>query len=222
MLLLGRLCTFTSADLERKRKQKVANGTPTPQGNGESPPFPGMMPTPSTFKAPRGFTPPRKKSPPTEDLDYNDLEEKYNTAMVEWESLLEAFKAFPQYLGEEYQPLSPEFTSPRNSPFGISLQYRSYGIASIWMSYHMGLIHLHRSHPDMPPAAMVAAGIASKLTFQNAIEIGRIAAGLTENTSEMVDVTGLMGAAIIESAFPLFVAAIQVSSNPYVLMPVQG
>lgn len=182
------------------------------QGRGQSPPmFPGMLPSSGRFDLPRGFSPPRDsptQSGPPESED--DLEAQTAAAYREWEAIREAFEVFRAHLGPDFQPMGSDIATPVMSPFGPSLLYRTYSIAGIWLNYYMGLIVLYRARPFMPPIAMVAAGMSAPDTAQWANEIGRIAAGLHEDTSEVVDVSTLVAAVFIESGFCLFVAAIQV------------
>ncbi|TDZ65147.1 hypothetical protein CTRI78_v003651 [Colletotrichum trifolii] len=278
MLLLGRLCTFVSKDLARKRKAFKGFGPPGAQrkppneggppdgqgwpppgmasgmpggpppdlsgmgggprgpqsgmlgappggpggpppgmmssglgGPGASPPmFPGMLPNMGKATLPMGFSPPRDESPQpsetTEDLDTDAAEE---AATREWQSLREAFEVLRARFGPAFQPLGAEYADNRASPFGLTLQYRTFSVAGIWMNFYMGLIHLYRAHPKMPPAAMIAAGIQAQHTLGFAMEIGRIAAGLTEDMSAVTEISPLVGAALIESSFCLFVGAIQ-------------
>ncbi|KAJ5009521.1 putative transcriptional regulatory protein [Colletotrichum sp. SAR 10_99] len=178
MLLLGRLCSFASKDLARKKK---------------------------SFKGP-----PRDDSPPPPEMPEDlDSDVAMEAAMREWEGLREAFEILRSQFGPEFQALGAEYADHRHSPFGPTLQYRTFSVAGIWMNYYMGLIHLYRAHPRMPPAAMIAAGIQAQHTEKFAIEIGRIAAGLTDDVSNATEISTLVGAALIESAFCLFVGAIQ-------------
>lgn len=131
--------------------------------------------------------------------------------MEEWNAIRRAFEVFKSKLGEDFEPMSPDFEPPQATPFGLALTYRTYSIAGIWMNYYMGMIALYRAHPNMPPFAMVAAGMAARSTAGYAIEIGRIAAGLAEDCATVSAVSTLVGAAFIESCFCLFVAGVQVS-----------
>ncbi|KAK1594372.1 uncharacterized protein LY79DRAFT_668659 [Colletotrichum navitas] len=188
-----------------------------PGGNGGSPPmFPGMLPNLGKVTLPMGFSPPRDETPPPageeapEDLDSNMAAD---AAMREWESLREAFEVLRSRFGPEFQPLGAEYADRRDSPFGPTLQYRTFSVAGIWMNYYMGLIHLYRAHPKMPPAAMIAAGVQEQHTARFAVEIGRIAAGLTDDCANAVEISTLVGAALIESSFCLFVGGIQYKDN---------
>ncbi|KAL2134768.1 hypothetical protein VTI74DRAFT_10842 [Chaetomium olivicolor] len=235
-LLLGRLANFASRDLVRKRKARKAQGPPGqgpgqgrgqspgqqgpgpqrpgPQGpglgRGVSPPtFPGLMPSSGRITVPRGFTPPRETSPSSDSAEDADFDTSTTKAMREWEEIRQAFETFRARLGPDFEPLGEDFAPPEMTPFGPSLTYRTYSIAGMWMNYYMGLVVLHRAHPSMPPVAVIAAGMAAQQTGRWANEIARIAAGLHEDTTHVTAISTLVGAAFIESCFPLFVAGVQ-------------
>lgn len=220
MLLLGRLANFASLDLARKRKARKAEQPPASQGRGpglgqgqdQSPPsFPGMLPSKGGITVPAGFSPPREGTSPRSDAtDDLDLEGNTRVALAEWESIRQAFEVFRAQLGPDFEPLDPEYEPSQDTPFGPALTYRTFSIAGIWMNYHMGLISLQRSHPSMPPVAMMAAGMAARQTAPWANTIGRIAAGLSGDVSREKSISTLVGAAFIESSFCLFVAGVQV------------
>ncbi|KAK4193940.1 transcriptional regulatory protein moc3 [Podospora australis] len=219
MLLLGRLAGFASRDLARKRKARKfgpppgfggppgggppgagppggppAGNSPTGSGRGQSPPaFAGLMPSSGTFTVPRGFSPPRETTPSSDDVitDEADFNTSTSLAMREWESIRQAFDLFRSRLGPDFDPLGPDFAPPDMTPFGPALTYRTYSIAGIWMNYYMGLIVLHRAHPNMPPIAVMAAGMAAPQTGKWANEIARIAAGLHEDTTHVSAVSTL-------------------------------
>lgn len=210
MLLLGRLASFASGDMARKRKVFSLRGT---FGGSGAPPgtFPGMMPSSGRVPMPMGFSPPREHPSPSSDtLEDADLEELTNAALQEWASIRHAFEVIQEQFGPEFAQLDADLAPPISTPFGPAAQYRTYGVAGIWLNYYMGLIILYRSHPEMPPVAMMAAGMSAHQTTGYAIEIGRIAAGLDEGTEQKSAVSTLIGAAFIESSFPTFVAAVQV------------
>ncbi|PKS08903.1 hypothetical protein jhhlp_003516 [Lomentospora prolificans] len=205
LLLMGRLSEFVSDDLPRKKK---ANKPPGPRG--ASPPmFPGMFPSRGKVCAPKGFSPPRDASPQSEGFDENDIDAATETALARWHAIRQAFEAFRAQLGPEFQPLADEYSDRKDTPFGPAIQYRTFSVAGIWMNFNMGLICLYRAHPSMPPAAMMAAGRAARDTAPMAREIGRIAAGLSDEISTVTEISTLVGAAFIESSFCLFVAGIQ-------------
>ncbi|KAL1883806.1 hypothetical protein VTK73DRAFT_8342 [Phialemonium thermophilum] len=208
LLLLGRLANFASLDLARKRKARRADSST--KGSNPSPPmFPGLMPSKGQVTVPTGFSPPRETTPQSENSDDLDLEESTKAAYREWEDIQKAFEIFRINLGPDFEPMGPEIGPPAHTPFGPALKYRTYSIAGIWMNYCMGQIVLQRSHPSMPPFAMLAAGMAAQKTGRWANKIGRIAAGLEENCDRMFEVSTTLGSALIESCFCLFVAGVQ-------------
>ncbi|KAK3292311.1 fungal transcriptional regulatory-like protein [Chaetomium fimeti] len=229
LLLLGRVADFASRDLARKRKARKAQGPGPGQGppgmgppggpppgqgpgvgRGQSPPsFPGLMPTSGRVTIPRGFTPPRESSPPSDSAENIDLDASTADAMREWGEIRQAFDIFHARFGPDFEPLGPDVVPPEMTPFGPALTYRTYSIAGIWMTYYMGLIVLHRAHPSMPPVAVIAAGMAAPQTGKWANEIARICAGLQEDATHVTSASTLVGAAFIESCFPLFVAGVQ-------------
>jgi len=187
---------------------------PFPPGGppGASPPmFAGMVPTSRKVSLPLGFSPPREMTPESESAEDTDAEQKLQAALREWESIRKAFERLRAEFGPEFEPLGREYADHRDSPFGPTLQYRTFSVAGIWLNYYMGLIHLYRSHPHMPPATMIAAGFAAQQTAEWANTIGRISAGLADDTAQMAEISTLVGAALIESSFCLFVAGVQVS-----------
>ncbi|KAF4979947.1 hypothetical protein FZEAL_3958 [Fusarium zealandicum] len=209
ILLLGRLTEFASKDVSRKRLVSRAKG-PSPGATNSSPPtFPGIVPTNGNFQAPMGFTSPSGSSPQSESTDDHDPEASFQAALQEWEAIKHGFEVFESSLGSEFQPLRPEYSDKRDSPFGMTLQYRTFSVAGIWMNYYMGMIHLFRTHPSMPPAAMQAAGLAARQTGQYSNKLGRVAAGLSDDCTQMTEISTLVSAAFIESCFCLFVAGIE-------------
>jgi len=235
ILLMGRLADFTSKDIKRKRLALKANGvwrppiTPTtssqmsgksavqgPQQNptavpsSQIPAFSGMVPGVIEAKLPMGFEPSRDQSPQSTRSDEMDLDAMRVEAEEEWQEIRHAFSVLEDHFGDDFQALGPEFSAPIQTPFGTALQYRTYGIAGIWMNYYMALIACHRAHPSMPPAAMMAASITAQQTAFFANEIGRISAGISPDCSMTTQVSPGVGAALIESSTCLFVAGVQV------------
>ncbi|KAH7328181.1 hypothetical protein B0I35DRAFT_10834 [Stachybotrys elegans] len=205
ILLLGRVASFSSKDMARKIKAN--RNTSNLSSAGSPPPYLGMLPTQGTFPAPMGFSPPRYASPQSEPFDDIEPHIRLQTALDEWEAIRKAFEVFEKHLGADFQPEAKN--NGYKSPFGPTLQYKNHAVAGIWMNFYMGLIHLFRSHPSMPPAAMQAAGLSARQTAGYAIKIGRIAAGLTGGCTNAAEISSLVGPAFIESAFCLFVAAVQ-------------
>lgn len=157
-----------------------------------------------------GFSPPRISNIIPDQQEDLDPKESYEKAVAEWESIREAFEALRRSLGVKFQPLGREFVDPGDTVFGHSEQYRTFSVAGIWMNFYMGLIHLHRSHPQMPPTAMQSVGFAAQTTAPYAMRVGRIAIGLAGDLSAVNEVNTVLAAALVESAFCLFVAAVQV------------
>ncbi|KAF5002545.1 hypothetical protein FDECE_10609 [Fusarium decemcellulare] len=209
ILLLGRLSEFASKDVSRKRKASRSKGPSPGAPSGSPPAFPGIVPTHGNFKVPRGFTPPTGSSPQSDATEDDDPDVSFQAALQEWEAIKHGFEVFENSLGPEFQPLRPEYSDKRDSPFGMTLQYRTFSVAGIWMNYYMGMIHLVRTHPSMPPAAMQAAGLSARQTAPYSNKLGRVAAGLSDDCSQVTEITTLVSAAFIESCFCLFVAAIE-------------
>ena len=166
---------------------------------------------------PEHITNPPQPAPPTQALDY-ELEQ----ALQEHTSLVSAFSRFEPYLTTtDLAPLPADTTLPIPTPFGPALQYRTHAISCIHAFFQAGRILLHRFHPSMPPAAMVAASVAAPLTAHHASAIGRICAGLyipqawtlsrAGSAGASVGLNPSLGAALIESTFSLFFAGVQFS-----------
>jgi hypothetical protein len=225
---MGRLADFASKDVKRKRLAMRANGGYRPPGmppqmSGQQgppqpppqiPPFSGMVPGVDEAKLPMGFEPFRGQSPQSsnstqsEDMDLDMLRIE---AEEEWQEIRNAFSVLEDHFGDDFQALGPEYCAPIQTPFGPALQYRTYGIAGIWMNYFMALITCHRVHPSMPPATMMASGIAARHTESFANEIGRICAGIAPECGMTAEVSPGVGAALIESGTALFIAGVQVT-----------
>lgn len=175
----------------------------------QMPPFSGMVPTTGEVHLPMGFEEYSVPSPESTSSAEYDLESQRLEAEDEWQEIRNMFAVLADHFGEDFQPLGPEFSSPIQTPFGPAHQYRTYGIAGIWMNYYMGLIACHRAHPDMPPAAMMAAGFAARQTASMANELGRVAAGIAPDCSMTTQVSPGVGAGLIESATCLFISGVQ-------------
>lgn len=186
-----------------------------PMGMPPMPSFAGMLPDIRKASLPRGFSPTSEDSPPPNSDDGDELlSEQTAKAEEEWKGIRSVFGMFEQHLGPDFAPLGPEYAQEILSPFGPAIQYRTYGIALMWLTYYMGLIVCYRSHPSMPPSAMMAAGLAARETGLFANMIGRISAGVTADTSTATRVNIGTGAALNDSSFALFVAGVQVRSLP--------
>jgi hypothetical protein len=229
---MGRLADFAAKDIKRKRLAMKANGgwrpprnvgvparpkpfSHTPQQQqfpiSQMPLFIGMVPG-ALPKFPMGFEQTIRDEPlQSDDSNGMDLDALRIEAEKEWEEIRNAFSILEHHFGEDFQALGPEFSSPIQTPFGTALQYRTYGIAGIWMNFYMALIACYRVHPSMPPVVMMAASIAAHQTAPFANELGRIAAGIAPDCSMTAQVSPGVGAALIESVTCIFVAGIQVS-----------
>lgn len=229
ILLLGRLANFQAKDIKRKRLAMKANGgrwqppesmraqqppqaqaqtNAAPQTPPQMPNFSGMVPDVQEAQLPMGFEPSRDSPTSTQSED-TDLQSQTYAANEEWQEIRDAFDLLESHFGEDFQALGPEFSTPIQTPFGPALQYRTYGIAGIWMNLYMGLITCYRSHPSMPPAAIMAAGITARQTAGFANQLGRIAAGIAPDLSMATEVNPGVGAALIESSTCMFVSAVQ-------------
>jgi hypothetical protein len=233
ILLMGRLANFAAKDLKRKRLAIKMNGghwqppewmrTPPPnnqplpnQGSPQTPKmaipgFSGMVPDVKEPTLPMGFDSSESSPQSSTQSDDFDLQIQTQEAEEEWQDIRNTFTVLEEHFGEDFQALGPEFSTPVQTPFGEALQYRTFGIAGIWMHYYMALIVCHRAHPSMPPAAMMAAGISAQQTTFFANQLGRIAAGIAPDCSMTAQVNPSVGAALIESCTCLFVSGVQVS-----------
>ncbi|KAI9706958.1 MAG: hypothetical protein M1820_004545 [Bogoriella megaspora] len=200
---------------------QVSHPATTPSGGQPGPPpgipmpqmpFYGMAP-PSTTRMPSSYTTQNQSPPPTPEHAHLrspvfDAATSTREAIEEWTRINQALSSFPSYLGEHFQPFGPEYQPPMSTPFGESLSYSSFDIALMWAIYHMAHIILIRSHPHMPPASMIAQGIAAPQTAHHANEIGRIAAGIVHDPIPS-PLNPALGAALTESTMPLFFAGVQ-------------
>lgn len=233
ILLFGRVTDFAAKDLKRKKQLLQANGgqwrppvgvqvpgPPPPPDAGFAPPrsssipmFPGMMPdTGKQAKLPRGFSPPREQTPESSESTESNLERRTREAEERWKEIRASFQVLADALGPDFQALGEDHVQTITSVFGEASQFRTYGVASVWLNFYMALIALYRAHPDMPPAALMAAGISAKHTAIYAMQIGRIAAGIVEDTSSLAEVNTQIGASLIEATLALFMAGVQVSA----------
>jgi hypothetical protein len=143
---------------------------------------------------------------------HSNLDEETADARREHASISEAFDVFHASLGQEMQPL-PHEGAQLSSPFGPKIQYAGPEIACMWAHYHIGRILLHRLHPDMPPAAMVAAGVTAHLTKTEAQIVGQICAGLLASIpaagSAQEALSPRHAASLMEISFAILFAGVQ-------------
>ena len=229
---MGRLANFASKDLPRKlraqreadkkaQQHAVSTGTQATQPsfqrgahtmpNGMSArPMYGMIPDPGPIRVPNGFDQAQHDRIYTAPVPSQDkaLDTATHEAETEWTSISRAFDVFAESLGPAYAPLEPEHMTPMATPFGPALYYRSYSIACIHTMYYCGRIVCMRVKPSMPPAAMVAAGIAAQSTANWANTLGRVVAGVQPIDSS-VPINPHHGAALMDCCFPLFQAGVQ-------------
>jgi hypothetical protein len=136
----------------------------------------------------------------------------YKEAEQEWEEILVAMDTFAHALGRDFQPLPADVAPPIATAFGPALQYRTHTIAVIWGYYYAARLLLYRLHPSMPPAIMMAAGVAAPATAEYAQIIGKIIAGIyypQRYNLEAGSLTPNMGSSLTEMTVPVFFAAVQ-------------
>jgi hypothetical protein len=192
--------------------QTAQHGSPQDQAP-TNPPMYGMVPSSGPTPLPPGFADPAYPSCRLASDDEEDFQGTPETeAEAEWESIQAALDVFANMIGSDFSPLPPDSATPISTPFGPAMQYRTHTIAVMWAFYYSGRIMLHRMHPSMPPAAMVAAGVAASTTAQYAQIIGKIAAGIYYPQRYNLEAGSLnpnLGAALTEVTVPLFFAGVQ-------------
>ncbi|KAI9800863.1 MAG: hypothetical protein M1825_003646 [Sarcosagium campestre] len=189
-----------------------SSGPPPPSGSPIQPPagsmMYGMIPPTKPAEIHSAFQDRRYVSPSDSAHDDIELEAATVDAEQEWRDIKQAMQVFEESLGPAFQPLPPEYTQALSTPFGPARYYKTYPIACIWANLNMAYIILHRAHPSMPPAAMMAAGIGARQTKWHAEEIGRISAGIVPVHSG-TQINPAVGAAMIEISMCLFFAGVQ-------------
>jgi hypothetical protein len=183
------------------------------------PTFFGMAPSRPNAPLSSSYANPNYEySPPTPNIPhpkFANLPAAYKAALAEWDDILSAHAAMSQVLNntEAFAPLPPELcvippgSTSTMTPFGPALTHRSYDISIIWALLHLSKIILLRSHPAMPPAAMMAAGVGAPATQPYAALIGRIAASMHLPLGD--NLSPFLGSVLTESTMPLFFAGIQ-------------
>ena len=168
------------------------------------PPMYGMIPpTPPPQTPDRFMQIPRDQIyiPPVIDEDSFGLDDATAQAEHEWQEIQDALNLLEKSLGPAYAPLPDYLTIPIQTPFGPALQFRTWSIADIWVMYYTGRIVAARMHPSMPPAAMMAAGVAARQTAHWANELQIPPADQPLNPA--------VGAALMESTLGMFFAGVQ-------------
>ena len=208
----GSASTGDTQEPTTSRKDQGPTSAPNPAqaasaASKNSVPFYGMAPS-GKSRMPSSYGVERHRSPSENLPDEFDLATVTESAVHEWQQIRQALDVFSSNLGSSYQPLSPEYHTPIETPFGEAIHYRRYDIAVLWAIFYMTKIILVRSHPSMPPAATMAAGVAAQQTAWIANTIGRIAAGIAP-TSPDTPLSPSLGSALVDSAMPLFFAGVQ-------------
>lgn len=184
-----------------------------PQQRKESPPMYGMVPSRGPVRLPSAFANTAcSRGSSSDSVEGDDVETSVSEAEAEWERILTAFDVFANALGPDFAPLPPDTTTPISTPFGPALQYRTHTIAVLWAYYYAGRILLHRLHPSMPPAMMVAAGVAASITANYAQIIGKITAGVyypQQCNFRAGSLSPTLSGALMEITVPVFFAAVQ-------------
>jgi hypothetical protein len=174
------------------------------------PSFYGMAPMPTHVRMPSAYGPisPTNVSPARSDGEDEDLAGSTAAAVQEWNAMYATLRSLESQFGPAFEPLPSDLNYTSTTPFGQPLLFPSYDIAVIWGMYYMIHIVALRGHPHMPPAALMAAGVAAGQTAGYSQLIGRIAAGMMPDPlSEPLNPS--VGATYSEIALCLFFAGIQ-------------
>ncbi|OAL39324.1 hypothetical protein AYO20_01194 [Fonsecaea nubica] len=209
-----------SANEGRVRQSKPGLPGGSGPGPGAGPPMLGMLPPAteplqldSAFRSMDAnirdsafaFKRERKESTPP-----SNLEDDTAKAFAEYNEIGKAFDTFAENLGTDFEPLK-QTGPPVGTPFGPALIYKNGAVACIWACYYVGRILLQRLHPEMPPAAVVAAGVTAHLTREYTQMVGQICAGLYSR--QLYGQSGALDPSfagyLMESTFFLLFAAIQ-------------
>ena len=172
-------------------------------GDADNTPIDGTDPSTGPGRQPRNAG-----NPTVSDT----LEAETAEAKAEWTRILAAFEAFSEALGPGFAPLPSDSVPSIATPFGPAVQYRTHTVSFLVAFYYTGMILLHRLHPDMPAAAMIAAGLAAPRTGKYSQLIGKIAAGLYYPQRPGLPGGGLsptLGAALSDITITLFFAGVQ-------------
>ncbi|KAF4552944.1 Hypothetical protein D9617_8g049570 [Elsinoe fawcettii] len=192
-----------------------ASGQPSPQpaGNTPSPQMPmyfGMAPPEPTASMPSSYWA-EPQAPPVmspEQEQFIDFATQTAEAQQEWDEILLAINTLVSMLGDWYQPLVSEYQVPPQTPWGPATIYKSLDVGCLWGFINFAYILAHRSHPNMPPYAHMAAAISARVTKPYADAIGRTAAGIMPPNNGK-PITPFMGAAMCDLCLPLFFAGVQ-------------
>ena len=172
----------------------------------------GMIPPLGPIRLGTAFANSADRNDKDIDEDEDGQDATYKDAEHEWENILSAFDTFAGALGRDYLPLPEDSITPISTPFGPALQYRTSTIAVIWGYYYAGRIMLQRFHPSMPPAMMVASGVAKPVTDEYAQTIGKIAGGVYYPQRYNFRAGRLnpnLGSSLVELTVPIYFSAVQ-------------
>lgn len=189
-------------------------GAASPQVNGR--PMYGMIPPLGPIPISSAFANSADRTEKFDEGDEDAQDIPYRDAEREWESIVAAFDTFAHGLGRDFLPLPPGSTPPISTPFGPALQYRTNTIATIWGFYYAGRIMLQRFHPSMPPAMMVATGVAAPATAEFGQTLGRIAGGVyypQRYNFQAGNLNPNLGSCLVELTVPLYFAAVQYTDS---------
>jgi hypothetical protein len=169
-----------------------------------------MAPLPTTVNMPSSYQShgPNATPSPKSEKGEIDLDLATASAFKEWGQLKGALNTFESHLGPHFQPMPADVHPATHTPFGPALFYRSHDVATIWAIYYMACIILERAHPHMPPAAMMAAGVAARQTSPFASRIGQIVGGIAPPIMGP-DLSPNLGACLCECSLPLFFGGVQ-------------
>ncbi|RMZ73313.1 C6 finger domain [Pyrenophora seminiperda CCB06] len=201
-----------------------SQGRPTPSA---IPQFYGMAPSPGLASVHSSYENPNfQRSPPTPNTPHPghaDLPTAYEHAVLEWQTIVDAHTKVVELLeqADGFAPLPEDILPPApggqsqrlSAPFGPPILYRSYDISIIWMMIHLSKIILLRSHPGMPAAATMAAGVCASATAPYGMLICRIAVGM--QTPVTPDLSPFLGAVLTESTMPLFFAGVTFQNSQH-------
>ncbi|KAL5115167.1 hypothetical protein ACEQ8H_006921 [Pleosporales sp. CAS-2024a] len=196
-------------------------GPTSPRGPAAMmPDFFGMAPARPHAPLPKSYSNPEyQRSPPTPKAPhpkYANLPAAYQAALEEWDMITAAHDTVSQILtkSESFAPLPiddfprvPGRPAGNMTPFGPILCHRSYDISIIWTLVHLAKILLLRSHPAMPAAAQIAAGVGAQAAQPYATLIGRITASMQLPVGQ--NLSPSLGAVLTESTLSLFFAGVQ-------------
>ncbi|KAJ5780286.1 hypothetical protein N7457_005446 [Penicillium paradoxum] len=178
----------------------------------DSPPMYGMIPAQPPVRLPSGFQDRPREPRSSPDLDDPAQDMSYKEAEQEWEEILAAMDTFSHALGRDFQPLPADVAPPISTPFGPALQYRTHTIAVIWGFYYAMRLLFNRIHPSMPPAIMMAAGVAAPTTAGYAQTVGKILSGIYYPQRFNLEAGSLspnLGSSMTDMTVPYFFAAVQ-------------